>query len=190
MPSHENTTGAGRTAWTWFLLEELVELATIISWIFLNFEKIVPFFQPLYAANVLILGRLQANLNTPHISKHTVLGRKIADLEMSSFECNTFENLQFRYYKRPFVWQIPASPIQIPYLLGSKTRTSSAPKLNPQRMPSHGNTMESQIQSFPEQVRRQETERRHPNRSRARGNLGHLILTSKMRVGCEALSSL
>ena len=39
-------------------------------------------------------------------------------------------------------------------LLGSKTRTSSAPKLNPQRMPSHGNTMESQIQSFPEQVRR------------------------------------
>ena len=29
-----------------------------------------------------------------------------------------------------------------------------APKLNPQWMPSHGNTMESQIQSFPERVRR------------------------------------
>ena len=46
------------------------------------------------------------------------------------------------------------------HLLGSKTRTSSAPKLNPQRMPSHGNTMESQIQSFPEKVRREGTERR------------------------------
>ena len=40
---------------------------------------------------------------------------KIADFEMSSFECNTFEILQFCYHKRPFVWQVPASPIPIPY---------------------------------------------------------------------------
>ena len=51
-----------------------------------------------------------------HISANILyLVRKIADFEISSFECNTFENLQFRYYKRPFVWQVPASPIPIPY---------------------------------------------------------------------------
>ena len=37
------------------------------------------------------------------------LVEKIADYEMSSFECNTFENLQFRDHKRSFVWQVPAS---------------------------------------------------------------------------------
>ena len=43
---------------------------------------------------------------------------KVSDFEMSSLECNNFENLQFRYHKRPFVWQVPASPMPIPYWRG------------------------------------------------------------------------
>ena len=40
---------------------------------------------------------------------------KIADFEISSFECNTFEILQFHRKIRSFVWQVPASPMLVPY---------------------------------------------------------------------------
>ena len=113
---------------------------------------------------------------------------------MRSFECNTFENLRLQKHKclswfdlqlaqcrfRITLWtcrsklyesQVTECLLLSINLLGSKTRTSSAPKLNPQRMLSHGDTMESQIQSFPEQVARQEPERRCTGPQPSKGQL-------------------
>ena len=93
-------TGAGGKPSTRFPPKGLVELAPLISNIFWIFKKMPNFckiFQLLRPAKFLQLRRFQTNLSVLHISKRAVVGGKIAYFEMSSFECNTFQILSFRY---------------------------------------------------------------------------------------------
>ena len=57
------------------------------------------------------------------------------------------------------------------HLLGSKNLDIINAQGQSQRMPSHGTTMESQIQTFPEQVARQAAERRSTDPQPSKGQL-------------------